>query len=92
MSLDEAVVIEGPNPNPVLGQASLRITVRADQEVSIQLYDLLGRRIETIGNKHFPGQDTQVVSVTTDGLSSGTYMLRVAGDGFRKTERMTVVR
>jgi hypothetical protein len=56
------------------------------------LYDMLGRRIATVYDGEMRGQDTQPIQLNPGRLASGTYFVRVRGEGFITTERLTVIR
>ncbi len=88
----KSTVLSGPSPNPVRGQAQLTVTVRRTQEVTVQLYDVLGRKVRTITSERIPAQEPHTIRLQGQGLSSGTYFLRVKGDTFQRTSRFTVVR
>ncbi len=92
VQLDQTYAIESPYPNPSRQQASLPVTVRETQRVQVILYDMLGRRIATVHDGEMRGQDTQTIRLNTGQLASGTYFVRVRGEGFVATERVTVVR
>jgi hypothetical protein len=83
----------GTYPNPARTRATIRFAVpaRADgTEATLQLYDLLGRRVRQVLTSGTAGRHEQQLDVS--GLSSGLYVLRlVAGDEVR-TQRITVVR
>jgi len=68
------------------------VTVRNRQGVRIQLYDVLGRRVATILDAEVPAQETRDVQIDARRLASGLYFLRIEGDDFTTTERMTVVK
>jgi hypothetical protein len=91
VQLDRAYAVEAPYPNPSNGQATLPVTVRESQRVRVILYDILGRRIATVHDEEIRGQDTQAIQLDTGRLASGTYFVRVQGDDFLTTERVTVV-
>ena len=91
VQLDRAYAVEAPYPNPSNGQATLPVTVRKSQRVRVLLYDILGRRVATVHDGEMRGQDTQAIQFDTGRLASGTYFVRVQGDDFITTERMTVV-
>jgi len=77
-------------PNPTRNQATVRFAVPERQKVTLQLYDVLGRRVQTIVDGELEGrQETQV---DVSGLSSGVYFLRLQASEKMKTQRMTVVR
>jgi hypothetical protein len=90
--LDEAVSVQAPYPNPVRQHATLNVTVRDRQPVRIQLYDVLGRRVGTIMDEELPAQETHTLQIDAQRLASGVYFLRILGDEFATTERMTVVK
>jgi hypothetical protein len=77
-------------PNPASGQATVRFAVPDRQDVRIALYDLLGRRVQTIVNADAEGCTEQTLDVS--GLASGTYFLRMQTDSHTETQRITVVR
>jgi len=91
VQLDRAYAVEAPYPNPSSGHATLPVTVRESQRVRVTLYDILGRRVATVHDQEMRGQDTQAIQLDTGRLASGTYFVRVQGDDFITTERMTVV-
>jgi hypothetical protein len=77
-------------PNPVRGHATVHFAVPERQAVRIVLYDLLGRRVQTVVNADAEGRTEQVMDVS--GLASGTYFLRMQTEGHTETQRITVVR
>ena len=87
------VWMRGPSPNPVRSRARLELAVEAPQQVVVETFDLLGRRVQRVV-RTLPAD--QMVSFEFDAdqlqLSSGLYVVRVRGETFTKTERMTVLR
>lgn len=81
--------VEKPYPNPFHGAAQLRFSVARTQSVQVMVYDLLGRRVDTL----FDGiaSSGQVHHVAVDGarLSSGLYMVQVRGTDFVETYPIT---
>ncbi len=77
-------------PNPVRGQATVRYAVPDRQEVRIDLYDVLGRRVQTVIHGDAEGRTEETLDVSR--LASGTYFLRMRTDGHTETQRLTVVR
>jgi len=90
--LTDAHDVEPPYPNPTRQRASLDVTVRKSQPVTVRLYDVLGRRVRTVLDETMSAQRTRTLRVRTADLSSGVYFIRVRGDDFSTTHRMTVVR
>lgn len=99
-SLSDAVEVEvqpeGPiaiqqvAPNPVSGTGTLRFTARESGPVTIGLYDVLGRQVKTLHNGPVSSGQSQQVTLDASALSSGVYFLRIKGDDFTRTERITV--
>jgi hypothetical protein len=78
-------------PNPLRRQGTVALRVRARQPVVVALYDVLGRRVKTLHDGGLDPGKTQL-SLDATGLSSGQYLLRVRGNQFTTTRRITVVR
>jgi hypothetical protein len=84
------VKLLGTAPNPVRSRARVRYAVPEDREVRLQVYDVLGRRVETVA-----GADAEAgrneVQLSVEGLSSGVYVLRLEAGEAVRTQRLTVV-
>jgi len=93
IAMDEAYRLS-TYPNPVQQQATVELAVKERQEVSVRLYDVLGRRVATLHNGPLPAQELRRLrlDVSSEGLTSGTYFLRVSGEDVAATEQITVVR
>jgi len=81
-----------PNaPNPFNGSTQLRYTLAEEAAVSLQVYDLLGRRVASLVDAAQPaGRYTVTLNGTT--FSPGTYVVRLQADGQTATRRLAVVR
>lgn len=92
IELDEAYKLS-TYPNPVRERATVELTVEKRQDVQMAVYDVLGRQVGTVHDGPLPAQETERVSLNASqlGLSSGTYFLRVQGETFTATQRLTVV-
>lgn len=66
-------------PNPARSQAAVRFAVPEQQDVSLRLYDVLGRQVRTVQQGDV--QRRQELQVDVSGLPSGTYFLRLTTDG-----------
>jgi len=92
LQMQEALRLGGPAPNPVRDKATVSFAVRDDAEATITLYNTLGQEVRTL-YRGIPGAgEGQTVEVSTTGLSSGVYVLRLRADGRTETRRLTVVR
>jgi hypothetical protein len=77
-------------PNPTSRQATVQFAVPDRREVSLRLYDTLGRQVRTLTDGNLEGR--QEMQVDLSGLSSGTYFLRLDAEGQTETQQVTVVR
>ena len=84
------VELLGTYPNPARSQATVRYALPTPQEVTIRLYDVLGRQVETLVRAEQSGRHKERVDVRS--LSSGVYFLRLHANGTVRTQKMTVVR
>ena len=76
-------------PNPVMEVANVRFTIERSQQVTLDVFDLLGRRVIT---RDLGGVSTgeHEVALEVSDLAPGLYMVRLTGDaGARATVRMT---
>ena len=98
-SLSEPVIIQravdevellGTFPNPARTQATIRFAVPEQQSVTLRMYDVLGRQVQTIVDGEREGRQSMQVNVSD--LPSGVYFLRLEAESQMKTQRMTVVR
>ncbi|WP_420456868.1 M12 family metallo-peptidase [Rubrivirga sp.] len=88
---DAADAVSLPAPNPAARTATLTVTASQPQDLRVEVYDSIGRRVSgwtepvTAGVAH-------EVRIDTSLLPSGTYLVRVAGDTLRRTRTLTVTR
>ena len=78
-------------PNPVRQQGTLKYTLPEAGEVSLQVYDVLGRQVQVLasGRKEV-GRHTATLPASR--LSSGVYIARLRVGGRTVTQKITVVR
>ena len=78
-------------PNPVVGVGTVSFGVAEFGDVSVALYDALGRQVAVLAEGSYaPGR--HAVSLPTAGLPAGLYVVRVSAAGVAQTARLTVVR
>ena len=75
-------------------RATVELAVKEAQEVTVRVYDVLGRAVTTLHAGPVPAQETKQfrLDATRAELSSGMYFVRVRGAKFAATRRLTVVR
>ena len=91
ISFDGSVVVLGPFPNPTQGAAVVDLTARNQQEVTVQVYDQLGRRLVQ-ERRTVSARAPERIRVSTRSWASGLYFLRVVGNDFTETRELAVVR
>ncbi len=100
-STDQFAVATAPNPrefklgkaspNPLRNRAQLEYALPEEAEVSIAVYDMLGRRVERlVSGKRKTGVHRTRVDASR--LASGKYFVRMKAGSFQKTRPLTVVR
>ena len=80
-------------PNPAHNRVTVRYAVPDGTEaadVTIRLYDVLGRRVHEVVGEAEAGRHERQLQVRD--LSSGVYFLRMTADGETETRRLTIVR
>lgn len=90
-TLGEDVVVQENYPNPASDRSTIELLVPSRSELSIDIFDLLGRHILTV----FSGRANaglQQFSVNLRSLSAGTYVYRVRADKHISFKLMTVIR
>ncbi|MFV1980385.1 MAG: T9SS type A sorting domain-containing protein, partial [Rhodothermia bacterium] len=78
-------------PNPVSTTTTISFTVDRSQRVRLAAYDLLGR-LQVVLFDEMTGPGERRVALDASGLASGTYILRLEGDGVGESRKMVVVR
>lgn len=78
-------------PNPFAGRTSVDLTVAQAQDVTIEVYNVLGQRVATLFEGAMQANVLQTFVFDASGLPSGTYLIRVDGETFNDTHRITLL-
>jgi hypothetical protein len=91
-ALPAGFTLAAARPNPTSGDIVVELASPADAEITLELFDLAGRRVGAVLHRRMPaGRESFTVSLAA-GLAPGVYLLR-AGDGSTTTHtRLAVVR
>jgi hypothetical protein len=82
--------LEGPYPNPVRGGAQLSLMLeRESVHLRITMYDVLGRRVAVLHDGPM-SEGEHMLGIDAGKLATGTYFVRVVGEGTFATRRFTV--
>ena len=87
-----AFALTAVSPNPAAGRASLTLTTTASERVTAEVFDALGRRVTTIYDGQVSAGASTALVVETGALAPGAYVVRVSGETFTESRRLTVVR
>ncbi len=79
------------DPNPIRNRAKLEYALPEEAEVSIVVYDVLGREVARLVDRERRTGLYQT-QVNANRLASGKYFVRMQAGAFRKTRQLTVVR
>ncbi|MEL6615443.1 MAG: T9SS type A sorting domain-containing protein, partial [Bacteroidota bacterium] len=85
-----AVAVSEMMPNPTRDRSALRLSVDVPQRVRVSVHDALGREVLTVLDREV--SSVSDVAVETRGLASGAYVVRVVGETFAETRRLTIAR
>jgi len=86
----DAFALKKSYPNPATQSATIPYAVPEETEVTIEIFDVLGRRVTRLvrGTQRAGQHQVQVGAAQ---LPSGTYFVRMKADGFIDTRRLVVV-
>ncbi len=78
-------------PNPFNPTTNIRYSLVKTTQVTLKVYDILGRQIQTLVNKvQAPGQYT--VLFNAQGLTSGIYFYQLNAAGFTSTKKLILLK
>ena len=89
----EAVAVSAyPNPFGNGQPARITVTPREAQQVTVDVFDLLGRRVARLHDGRLNAGEATMLTLSGAQHASGVYVLRVVGEQFQTTTRLTLVR
>ncbi len=77
-------------PNPVGDNATLSFYLANSASVSIRIYDILGKEIMSLANGEKLGNGTHQYAVSSSGISSGIYFVRLLADDQQFVQKFVV--
>ncbi|OZC01588.1 alpha-amylase family glycosyl hydrolase [Rubricoccus marinus] len=78
-------------PNPASGALGVDVMVQDAGDLTVELFDVLGRRVATLHEGAAPA-GRQRLDVDVSGVPAGVYVVRAASGGTAATARITVAR
>ena len=92
VKLDASHALTWSGPNPFTARTRFTLQLRRAQEVRIAVFDVLGRRVRTLHSGPLGPEAAHTFALTSDGLPSGLYFIRVVGERFQAVRRASIVR
>ena len=86
------VALSPPAPHPATGTTTLTLTTAAAVDVSARLYDVAGRELAVLFEGRTDAGGRLPLVVDASDLATGVYVVRVTGETFAVSGRLTVVR
>jgi hypothetical protein len=87
-----ALTLSPPAPNPTRRAARLAFTTKQDGPATVVLYNVLGQRVRTLYDQPARAGREHELEVSAEGLSSGTYFVRLRAPSGTKARRVVVLR
>ena len=92
IGLDQEYVLSNAYPNPFNPQTTFSLSVVRAQDVTIELYDMTGRRIQTLFQGPLSANSSHQFTIDGSQLSSGIYLYRASGDHFTSSKPITLIK
>lgn len=88
---DDGFHLHRPQPNPATGDVEIGFTLSRPLSVRIDVFNVVGKRVTTMAEEELPaGQFTR--RWASNGMTAGSYIVRLQADGIAQTQRVTIVR
>ena len=91
VALSVAYRLTAPYPNPVRGRARLGVMVARSQQVRVEVFDALGRRVAVLFEGALASGSSRSLSWDSGRVPSGLYVVRAVGETFTAARTLTVV-
>lgn len=78
-------------PNPFNAQTTIAFDLPKTGDVSLKLFDLLGREVETVLQEHM-NAGTHTFNYDAAALPSGVYFVRLEAGGFQSTHKLLLLK
>jgi hypothetical protein len=89
--LPENIILLHNYPNPFNASTTISYNLAKQENVIIDIYDMLGRKIETLLNSNQPAGDHSIIW-NADNASSGIYFYKLSAGESVQTKRMILLK
>jgi hypothetical protein len=98
--IEEEPTTEVPNsitlnqnyPNPFNPSTQISFTLPQAQQVTLKVYDMLGREVATLANRETFSAGMSTLNFNANNLSSGLYIYRLTAGDVAVTRKMTLIK
>ena len=91
-STPRAASLSSAYPNPFVSEAQFELTLEQSEAVSVEVFDLLGRRVALLHDGTLAGQSPHTFRIDGTNWGSGVYLYRVQGETFVETRRVILAK
>ena len=88
----DGYVLSSAYPNPFNPATSFSLTVKERQEVTVEVFNLLGNRVKRLFEGTMESGETRTFTFNADDLPSGIYLYRARGEKFTAARQMTLMK
>ncbi len=89
--LPDSYKLEQNYPNPFNPTTIIKYSLPQESKVTLRIYDILGRKIETLVNKHQLA-GIHIVEFNGSHLASGIYFYRIQAGNFIDTKKLVLIK
>jgi hypothetical protein len=90
--MPRAYVLSAAYPNPFNPQTSFSLTVRERQDVTVEVFNLLGLPVKRLFSGVLDAGESRTFLFDAGDLPSGIYLYRVTGERFTATRQVTLLK
>ncbi|MCU7495680.1 MAG: family 10 glycosylhydrolase [Ignavibacteria bacterium] len=83
--------LENNYPNPFNPSTTIRYSIPSESNVSLKVFDLLGREVKTLVSERMPA-GTHQLEFNAGNIASGVYFYRLTAEGYSETKKMILTR
>lgn len=87
-----AVKLSQNYPNPFNPTTQISFTLPKAQQVTLKVYDMLGREVTTLANREMFSSGLNTLNFNAGNLSSGLYIYRLTSGNVAITRKMTLIK
>ena len=88
----DGYVLSSAYPNPFNPATCFSLTVKERQEVTVEVFNLLGNRVRRLFEGTMESGETRTFTFNADDLPSGIYLYRARGEKFTAARQMTLMK